>query len=511
MARNDKKPVTKENDSGKSEIYEKFKRSPALYIGSVVILVLVTVTFIGGDILSGRSGGNVADLTFGFYDKEPITWIPGNMFAQNREQAMRFYQSQGMDMDNFGVQAQIWRQSYEATVVHTAILQMMKRSNYSIPEKAVDRQVAQLPQFQDNGRFSSALYNQLSESARLAIWRQVQDELIKMNYFNDYLYGLLVPSAEADFFGRMSSVMRSFELVSFPVDAFPETEYLTYARQNANLFRTIHLSKITINTNEREARRVLDSIKNGTSTFEDAARAQSQDGYADRGGDIGSRYTFDLEIEIPNSAVRENIFNLRRGELSDVISVGESWVFFRIEEELKQANFDDFSTMDRVRSYLRNFDRGRMEDWALERAAEFISDVNASGFDDAVEWHNLEKQAFGPVPINYGGVDLFTSLESFNVPGIDMQNLINNENFWRIAFRTQLNNPSQPFVQGGNVIVLFPTEQVYEEPAAVENISSMYSAYWASFVAERFIHSYFLNNSRMDDRFWETYFRFCMP
>jgi len=295
-------------------------------------------------------------------------------------------------------------------------------------------------------------------------------------------------------------------MVSFPVESYPETEFMAYAQQNADLFRTIHLSKITVNTNEREARRILDTIKNGTSTFEDAARAQSQDGYADRGGDMGSRYAFDLDSDIPNSQVRESIFSIRRGELSDVIQVADSWMIFRVEEELKQADFTDFSTMDRVRAYLRNFDRGRMEDWAVARAMEFIADVNVSGFDEAVYLHNLEKQFFGPLPINYGGIDLFSTLDSFNISGIDTQNMINNENFWRIAFSSDLNNPSLPFVQGSNVLVLLPTEQIYAEEAEIENITSMYSSYWTSFVAERSIQSYFLNNDRMDDRFLESYF-----
>ena len=169
MAKKDKKTLAKENETNSLGVAQKFKQSPALYIGSVVILVLVVVTFIGGDFLSGRGPGGGGDLTFGYYDRAPISYIPGNMLAQYQEQAVRFYQSQGLDINNFSIGAQIWRQAFELAVAHTAILQMMKRSNYSVPERTVDRQVAQLPQFQVNGRFSSALYNQLSDSARVSI------------------------------------------------------------------------------------------------------------------------------------------------------------------------------------------------------------------------------------------------------------------------------------------------------------------------------------------------------
>ena len=510
MAKKNKKVEEKDNESVLSGVAGKFKQNPVLYTGSILILVLVVVTFLGGDLLAGGTGSN-ADLTFGYYDKAPVSWVPGNIFSKYREQVVQYYQSQGRDVDNMWVTAEIWRQAYELTVMHTAVLQIMKRSNYSIPENIVNREVAQLPDFQENGHFSTVLYNQMSESNRLALWRQVQDELTKFAYLND-LYGLLIPSSESAFIGNMASVMRSFEMVSFNVDNYPEAEYLAYARTNSDLFRSIHLSRITVNSSEREAKKILDSIKNGSITFEDAARAQSQDTFADRGGDMGIRYVYELEGEIPNPSGRDTIFGLRRGETSDVIRIGDSWAFFRIEDELKNADFEEDSTMDRVRSYLRNFDRGRMEDWAIAQARDFIADAQTSGFDNAVIWRSLEKRSFGPLPINYGGVELFTRLESFTISGFtaqDIQGLSNNENFWKIAFSTRLNIPCEPLVQGSYVLVILPVEEVKAEETAVDDITNMYPSY-LNYITEQFLSNYFLNNTRMDDRFWDTFFRFFM-
>jgi hypothetical protein len=353
----------------------------------------------------------------------------------------------------------------------------------------------------------------MPESSRLSIWRQIQSELIKTNFYLDYYYGLLMPSAEADFIANMSSVLRSFEIVSFSVDAYPEDEYLAYAKADPDLFRTIHLSRITVNSSEREAKKILDSIKNGAASFEDAARAQSQDTFADRGGDMGSRYAFELLSEIPNSADRDNIFNLRVGDISNVIRVDDRWMFYRVEDELKPANFDDYATMDRVRSYLRNFERGRMEDWAIAQANEFINEAKVSGFEDVAFYRNLGRGVFGPLPINFGGVELFTSMESFEISGItpqDIHDLSGNENFWRIAFSTPLNTPSEPLVQGSSVLVLFPVEQVDAEESYADDIASMYPA-WINNIFQQSLQYYFLNNSRMDDRFWDTYFRYFMP
>jgi hypothetical protein len=517
MAKKDKKTTVKDKESSSSEVTRKFKANPVLYVGSIFILVLVTIAFLAGDFLGGRmGGGNVADSTFGFYDRVPISWIPGNIFFEYQDQAYRRYlaqaQAQGIETETLDAftEFQIFQQAFHATVVHTAIMQMLNRSNYSVPERTVDRHVAQLPHFQENGRFSSTLYQQMPESRRLALWRQVHDELARNMIYSDYFFGgLLIPSGEAEFITNLASSMRSFEMVAIRVDNYPESEYLAYAQQNSDLFRTIHLSRITAGSNEREARRIIDSIQSGAITFEDAARSQSQDHLSDRGGDMGSRFVFELQAEIPSSSDRENIFRLRRGEISDAIRIGGNWAFFRIEEELAQADFENEATMERVRSYVRNFDRGRMEDWAIAQALEFIAEAEAESFEDAARWRNLDRHTFGPLPLNFGSIELFTALESFSMPGFpaqDLQGLSRNENFWRIAFSTELNTPSQPLVQGNNVLVFLPVEQIETEDIVLDNMVFMYNSYWLNMITEMSFPSYFLNNHRMDNRFIETYF-----
>jgi hypothetical protein len=305
--------------------------------------------------------------------------------------------------------------------------------------------------------------------------------------------------------------MRTFDIVSFQVDAYPDSEYLAYGTEHPDLFRSIHLSRISVASSEKEAQSILASIKDGTSTFEDAARAQSQDGYADRGGDMGIRYIFELEEEITDNQDREKITGLGREELSDVIRIGERWAFFRVEDELKSADFEDEMVMEKIRSYMRNYQRGRMEDWAIKEARDFIFDVNAADFDSALESLGKSKSSFGPIPINYGNVDLFNSLESFDIPDLSRQELSDlskNENFWKTAFYTQVNTPSEPLVQGGKVIVLLPTEEIESEETSIEGIASTYSSYWLDYMMEQSLQTYFLNSPKMDNRFFDTYFRY---
>ncbi|MCL2762910.1 MAG: SurA N-terminal domain-containing protein [Treponema sp.] len=309
------KKTSEKNDS---EMMRRFKASPFVVIGSFAILILVVVTFVGGDLLSGGGfGAGGGDLTFGYYDKVPIGYVPGNFFAQYYDMIVRWRQNT-MNQDISFMGYQIWREAFEAAAIHTAMLHEMKKSGYTTPAKTVDREVAKLPHFQENGRFSLTLYRQMDDNYRLSLWRQVQDDITK-DIFNSDVMGLLKPAAEAEFISRMAFLQRNFAMAVFSVDAYPDTEYTAYAEENSGLFRSVHLSMITVSSSEREAQRVLALIKEGEITFEDAARAHSKDNYADRGGDMGPRTVHELHFDIPEDTVRETVTALAKGEYSAVM------------------------------------------------------------------------------------------------------------------------------------------------------------------------------------------------
>jgi len=290
----------------------------------------------------------------------------------------------------------------------------------------------------------------------------------------------------------MASLQRSFEMAAFSVDDYPDTEYEAYIRERPNLFRSIHLSVITVNSSEREAEQIRTSVENGETTFEDAARSYSEDDYKDRGGDMGIKMIYELVFDIPGEADREKVIALARGEYSDVIKTNSGWSLFRIEDALHAADISDYAVMEKVRSYVNNYERGRMEDWAIEQANNFISQVNEFGFDDALSQLGKEKSNFGPVPLNYGNVNLFPGLSSGVVSAS-----ASNENFWKIAFSTPINSPSEPVVQGSNILVLFPTE---ETEADTEYIKSSYD-YWLNDVSTQALSNHFMNSPKMEDRF----------
>jgi hypothetical protein len=506
----------KENKTGDAEWVHRLKNNPVLFIGTIIILIIVIIAFVLVPAIVPEYGAaSGVDLTFGSYDQKPITYVPGNYFARRYVEMSQYWQ-QVMEPYQFMLYGRwMWQAAFESAAVQTAVLREMELSGYTIPPELVDRKVAMMPEFQENGRFSAALYQRLSSNDRLSLWRQQQDELIVERFQSD-ISGLLKSSGEVSFISGMASPQRSFEMVSFSVDAYPDSELVRYMAEHADLFRAVHLSKITVNSSEREARQILDSIRDGTTTFEDAAKSQSQDEYADRNGDMGIKLAHELSLEIPVETDREQIITLAPGEYSGIIKSGSGWAFFRAEEGVQPADIADSATLGKVRSYVQTFERGRMEDWAIAQARDFISLVNAAGFDRAASQRELEKRSFGPLPLNYGGVDLFAALSSFSAPELSNPygagGADTNENFWKTAFGAAVNVPSEPFVQGGNVLVLFPAAETAADESSVAAIASTYeSEAWSSGMTNQSIYAYFLASKKMNNQFDATYARYIQP
>jgi len=504
MASKDKKQPepAKRDDSTKSEIMHRLKTHPYLFIGTVAVLVIVIISFVFVPAIVPRAYGG-GDLIFGYYNKAPIKYAQNNYFYQVQQNMAHSQQISSDDPNYIFKVAQVWRGAYEETVIHMGIQDEMKQAGYIVPTDVVDREVAKLPHFQENGRFSSTRYRAMDNSSRMNLWRQVHDSVAARSYIQD-VSSLRTASKEASFISSMASPRRSFDLAVFPFSSYPDSELASYVQENPGLFKVTHLSRITLNSSEREARQILDAVKNGTSPFEEAAITNSQDWYAEKGGDMGIMTAFEFMFDINDEQERESIINLEKGSLSDVVKVSAGWAFFRAEEAVQAADTNDPSQMEKIRNYVSNNLRGRMEDWIIAEADKFIVQANESGFDEALANGNMTKKTFGPIPLNYGNTALFGSLSSSGVP--ELANAGTNQFFWTLAFSTPLNSVSRPIVIDDNVIVLLPLEEIIAEESETSNIENFFP-YWMNSGTQYAYRNHFLTNEKLDDRFDEIFWK----
>ena len=500
MASKNKKQPEKRDDSSKSEILHRFKTQPLLFIGTVVVLVIVIVAFVFVPAIVPEAGRS-EDLIFGYYNKVPIKYVPNNYFAQTQQSLFQNYMPAADDSNYMVTFYQLWRRAFEETVVYMGIQDEMKSAGYVVPEGVVDRQVAELPYFQENGRFSPTKYRAMDNTTRLNLWRQVQEGIAVQTYLTD-MNSLKTNSNEASFIASMASPQRSFDVAIFPFSSYPESEVLSYIQANPELFKVIRLSKITIASGERDARRVLETITSGVTTFEEAARASSQDWAADRGGDIGILLAFELDYEIREEQDRGKVLNLARGELSDIVSTSAGWAFYRADEAAQPVDVNDLTLMERIRYYIMSNLRGRVEDWLIAEAGRFTTHAREIGFSEAAAAGNINKNSFGPIPLNYGDSILFGSISSSGIS--ELSGASQNQFFWRAAFSTPINSISEPLVVGDSVMVLLPLEEIVADENETGLIQSYFS-YYVSSNMENSFRTYFLQNNKLDDRFYNKF------
>jgi hypothetical protein len=506
------------DDSAEFDFIRRFKTRPFIFIGTIIILVIVIVAFVLVPAIVPEAARGGADLNFGTYDKIPINYVPGNYFARVQRTLAQNMQSSMDEKNSFFITYQVWRDAFEEAVKRTAILDEVNLAGYKVPSEIVDRRVAQLSEFQENGRFSPVKYREYDNAARMSLWRETQNEIALEKYTGDVTTGLRVSSKEADFIAAMDSPQRRFDMAAFPLASYPDSEVAAYFNENPGLFRVTHLSKITVVSSEAETQRILDSIRNGETGFEDAARTYSQDTYADRGGDLGLRMVYELVTEVPNAEDRETLADLAEGDYSPVYRLEKGWAFFRCEAAAYPADIGDSANLEKVRGYMMNNERGRVEDWVFEQAENFASLVRDNDFDTAALMQGLEKKSFGPLPVNYGerrspsgyyggyssdGVDLFTSLSSFSIDELYLAGSA--ENFWRAAFFTPVASPADPIVVGDNVLVLYPVEELPPNTESAGSIKNMYAAYWVSYNMEQSLKPFFLRSKKLQDRFMNTF------
>jgi hypothetical protein len=480
------------------DLFQRFKTNPLVFAGTVAVLIIVIVAFVFVPAIVPSAAGAGTELVFGSYNKIPIAYTPGNYFAQIRDALAR-------NAAQYGIGDQeVWRAAFEQAAVHTAVTAEIRKAGYAVPKETVDKAVAAMPQFKENGVFSLTRYRALDKSARMTLWRKTKEQLETERYQSD-LRNVRTSSRETAFVRDMGSPQRSFEFAAFPITDYPEEEIKAYAESHGNLFIVTHLSRITMAGAEREALGVRESVKSGESTFEDAARIHSKDEQAEKGGDLGIRMVYEFTAEVPDEAARADLAALPKGEVSGLVKVPEGWAFFRAEETPRPVDTADRAFLDKIfRSYIMEFERGRVENYFLGIGEAFAAEVRERGFDEVMAERGLEKRSFGPLPVNYGNTNLFNSVLSASVAELYRAGTL--ESFWQTAFSTPLHTPAAPLVVDTAVLVLYPTEETALDERNAGYIDLAYSSLLSNYLT--IIHGYFLNHPAMDDRFIESYIQY---
>jgi len=485
-------------------------KNPFVYIGTIIILIITVIAFVFVPSVGGGSASGQG-LNFGSYAGQTITYSQGNYFAKQVTAVNDALRQQGLTEQNYQLYAyQVWRQAFERTVTHLGIIDAVKSSGGRVSETELDDRMAADQSFQENGKFSPKVYREAPMSEKLALRDSLKEDSLTQLYVED-VYSLAPSSQEVSFIKDMAKNTRTIDYVSFELSAFPDTEVQAWLSSNLPTFRRLKLSRIVVSKSEAEALKLQKQVKGGSLAFEEAAKKNSSDSFADKGGSMGSHYFYEIASDLEKKDDAEKIASLKKGDLSPVLKTASgSWAIYRADEDPMSADPADPTLLADARTYMMSSERGKVEDWALAQAKTFAN--GASGdFARASKSAGLATKSAGPFPINYGDlafsaygqtIPLFTRMDASG----DFAAASTNEAFIQAVFAAAPGSVSAPILLGDKIVVF----KVKEAAAASDSETAALSLYYPYFYQQSVtgeIGNLFLKSPKLKDNFMKVFFK----
>ncbi len=428
---------------------EKNSHGVGVTVFSAVILGVIIVTFIGAPVVTKVTEGNA--IVFGTYDGIPIQYLPGNAFDRQVQQLKSYFEQQFQGA-NIDLQRQlVWRQAFEQTAVQIALQHEAEKAGMVITDAQIDKTLVNLPDYQKNGKFSEELYRSTPAAEKFRNRQTTRSQLLIQYYVMDRTQGALLSDATRTFIADMAYPQRKFSFVTFTDADFPAALVADYAAKNKNLFRTIDVSKITVNS-EGDAQKVREEAVKGDKTFADLAKTYSKDAQAESGGALGVKRYYDLKNDITKAADLDKLFSLTKGAISSVIAGDKVWTIYKVNAEAADADISSADTLAVVRAYIAKSERGLLEDNLETQAKTFSADAKTN-FAAAAKKLGKTVETTGWVALNFGNHDLFPSMTNASKNRV-FSGLAANEDFFKRAFRLATGEVSDPILASPAVLVV---------------------------------------------------------
>ncbi|MCL2791928.1 MAG: peptidylprolyl isomerase [Spirochaetaceae bacterium] len=488
----------KTNKKSEETIVDKKKqKNPIVYALTVVILVVVVVTFVGSPVAVNIGGGE--RVVFGRWANKPIVFFPdlSNYFAEQVEIIERnsTVDRSSPNFDQLRHSLRVWREAFERTVIHTAILWKLERSSVTVSNSRIDRMLVNHGPYLVNGEFNIDRYNNTPISERNRHRVHIRDSLLRQQYIDDIIFGIKTSQHELDFISTMGKNEITLDIAYISFNEFPENEVISFAEENIDLFRSIELSRITILSSRRDAQRIHSIVAGNPDAFRDTAINHSADRFAGIGGDMGRVYNHDLRMELRNRADVETVLALRRGEVSPLLEIHNGWVIYRCNNNPQDFDLSDPDSINIVRNYMTIYELGIIENYFLQRAMEVKS---ATDFRSAAARNNFTIYRTSSFPINFRNHELFRRAEIENAP-MDLRMINFNQDLLERAFSLRENEISEPITLGNSVVLLSLVER-----SENEDFSNFLNSVWPFLLqqaAGQSVSSFILESDRLRDNF----------
>lgn len=426
---------------------------------AAVVLAIAAISFIWLPAMGGF--GSVK--TFASWDGRAITNEPDSPFFSNMQYVQRLFETFGGSVPSEPAAQQYFQYQMNtaamtASIVDLAMRTEVEKIGYKPTDKLINLRMIQ--QFTDpaTGLYSNELYRNTADAAKLRIRNDTIKNLTRARFIQDLVgsngkYGLKTSSKEAAFVADMDSEKRSAKYVSFNHSIFPEEKIKEYAKEHSDLFVKHDLTVVSFH-DEKAAHTVSNEIIKGTVKFEDAFKNQdtnTRNPSVDANGKLINSYRKDLNALFPNAEDLAKVLALKAGEVSTPVKMNELYVVLKCTADPSQPDFNDASMIEKVFYYMRQYEKGMIEDYLMSYANNFIKTAKEKSLKEALLEFKVEAKTTEGFAINYGNSRFLPALPTKDATFLSVTT---NEDFFKTLFSLKKKELSKPLLLNENVVVL---------------------------------------------------------
>ncbi|MCR5698126.1 MAG: peptidylprolyl isomerase [Treponemataceae bacterium] len=492
---------------------KKTNRNIAISVGTIIVFVLIVISFI---ILPGMVGqGNGERPVFGKWGTRNVAYETNTYFthslSQYGEQAKQMAEQYGEYYADFFMR-QAFQQAFNETIRRYAFVDFVEHTGYVPSENKIDRNM--INNFLDQtGNFSEKYYRSTPEDQKEKLRKQLEEDDVANRFLLDYFakdviknenginYALSISDAEIDFFNKMNSTKTSFDAVIFDTTEYPDSEVVAYAQENPDLFNKYNFKAISVES-DSIAKKVLQRISSEEITFEDAVTEYSKNYYSTSNGNLKNKFEYQITTILKNKSDLAKIADLKKDELSPVIQTEIGYTIFKCISEMQPTDTTNTEYIDVARTYVKENEMGRIQDYFTSEAAKFVETARASSFDSACKQNGKSKQSVKDFRLNFKNNSLLDESKS-DIEGLE--GISDNEDFLKKVFALNAGDVSDPIMLENAVVV------VKANGSSVGSDSAIAKADFAQDVTNQdysSVISYIYDSKKLKNNFDATYTKY---
>lgn len=431
-------------------------------IGTIIILIFAALTFVLIPAFSGAS--EVSRLPdYGSFNGKPIRFEEKSDFFRAATEVFENYEQQGVDFGNQAYAGAYYTQAFSQAFTNIiggyALEYYTETTGYKVPDSSLRRELRNLQMFKDSsGEFSPAIYKAIPEAEKRKAQQEVERNLLQIKSYQDIFgsfsqigsesfYGLKSSASEVEFIRKMGEKLYSFDIAAFDMREYPEQEKINFGKAHKDLFVKYNLKVISLES-ESKAKLVQKRINDSEITFEDAITEYSTKYYGDpETGILSASYAYQITNAVVNTQDAQKITSLKKDEVSPIIETASGYCLFKSTDVAIEPDFESEQVISYVYSYLQTREKSVIEDYYSNLAKDFASKASSSSFETACNNFPVKSTSVAPFALNYNN----TVLVGHSTISEDeiLKFVVQNENFYKTAFKLKKDEISSPIILPG--------------------------------------------------------------